>query len=59
MAGLIFGNINFWCPIQAEGRQNLTEYRIDLKNVSKQPQWILVHLQLLLESVLFIFVVNN
>jgi hypothetical protein len=57
---LIFGNIEFWHPIRAEGRQNLTEYRIDLKMVSKRPQRILMNLQLLFESVLIaIFVTNS
>ena len=31
LVGLIFGNIEFWVPILAEGRQILTEYRMDLK----------------------------
>ena len=35
LVGLIFGNIEFWRPIRAEGRQNLTGYRVDLKMVSK------------------------
>ena len=43
-----------------EGRQNLTENWMDLKTVSKEPQRILVNLQLLFESVLLaIFVTNN
>ena len=30
LVGLIFGNNEFWRPIRAEGRQNFTEYRMDL-----------------------------
>jgi hypothetical protein len=47
--------IKFWRPFRAEGRPNLTdiEYRMDLKMVSNQPQWILMnYLQLLFESVI-------
>ena len=41
-------------------RQNLTEYLMDLKIVSKQPQRILFNLQLLFVSVLLeIFVTNS
>ena len=50
--GLIFKNIEFWRPFLAEGHQNLTEYLMDLKMVSKRLQWILMNLQLLFESVL-------
>ena len=53
----MFGNIEFWRPIRAEGRQNLTEYCKDLKMVSKQPQ--LMNLQLLFESVLLAIFVRN
>ena len=57
---MIFGIIEFWHPIRVEGRQNLTEYQIDLKMVSKQRQRILMKLQLLFESVLIaIFVTNS
>ena len=57
---MIFGNIEFWRPIRAEGRQNLTKYQIDLKMVLKRPQRILMNLQLLFESVLIaIFVTNS
>ena len=60
LVGLIFGNIKFWRPIRPEGRQNLTEYQMDLKMVSKRPQRILMNLQLLFESVLLaIFVTNS
>jgi hypothetical protein len=60
LAGLIFGNIKFWRPIRAEGSPNLTEYRMDLKMVSKRRQRILVNLQLLCESAqLAIFVTNS
>ena len=60
LVGLVFGNIEFWRPIRAKGRQNLTEYQMDLKMVSKQPQQILMNLQLLFESVLLaIFVTYN
>jgi hypothetical protein len=54
---LIFGNIEYWW---AEVCQNLTEYLMDLKMVSKRPQQILMNLQLLFESVqLAIFVKNS
>jgi hypothetical protein len=57
---LIFGNIKFWHPIPGEGHQNLTEYRMDLKMVSKLPQRILMNLLLLFESIqLAIFVMNS
>ena len=60
LVGLIFGNSECWRPIRAEGRQNITEYRIDLKMVSKRPQRIFMNLQLLIESVqLAIFVTNS
>ena len=60
LVGLIFGNIKFWRPIRAEARQNLTEYQMDLKMVSKRPQRILMNLQLIFESVLLaIFVTNS
>ena len=59
LVGLIFGNIKFWRPIRPEGRQNLTEYQMDLKMVSKRPQRILMNLQLLFESVLLVIFVTN
>ena len=60
LVGLIFENIEFWRPIRAEGRQNLTKYRMDLKMVSKRPQRILMNSQLLFESVqISIFVTNS
>ena len=60
LVGLILGNIEFWCPIRAKGRQNLTEYRMDLKMVSKGPQRILMNLKLIFELVLLaIFVTNS
>ena len=34
LVGLIFGNIKFWRAIRADGCQNLTEDRMDLKMVS-------------------------
>jgi hypothetical protein len=48
LVGVIFGNIQCWLPIRAEGHQNLIEYRMDLKMVSKQPQWILMNSHLVL-----------
>jgi hypothetical protein len=58
--GLIFGNIEFWHPIRAEGRQNITEYGMDLIIVSKQLQRILMNVQLLFEFIpLAIFVMNS
>ena len=57
LVGLIFGNIEFWRPIRAEGRQNLTKYRMDLKMVSEQLQRILINLQLLSETVLLAILV--
>ena len=59
LVGLIFGNIEFWRSIRAEGRQNLTEYRIGLKMVSKRPQRILMNLHLLFESVQLAISVEN
>jgi hypothetical protein len=59
LVGLIFGNIEFWRPIRAEGRKNLTEYRMDLEMVSKLLQRILMNLQLLFESVQFATFVKN
>ncbi len=59
LVGLIFGNIEFWGPIRAEGRKNLTEYRMDLKVVSKRQKRILMNLQLLFESVLLAICVTN
>ena len=43
---MIFGNIEFWRPIRAEGRQNLTKYRIDLKMVLKRRQRKNINLQI-------------
>jgi hypothetical protein len=34
LVGLIFGNIKFWRPIQAEGRQHLTEYQNGVKTTA-------------------------
>ena len=57
---MIFGNIEFWHPNRAEGRQKLTAYRMDLKIVSKRSQRILMNLQLLFECILLaIFVTNS
>ena len=57
---MIFRNIEFCRPIRAKGCQNLNEYRMDLKMVSKGLQRILMNLQLLFESVLLaIFVTNS
>ena len=55
LVALSFGNIKFWRPIRSEGRQNLTVYRMDLKMVSKQPQRILMNLQLLFEFISILF----
>ena len=59
LVGLIFENINFWRPIRAEGRQNLTEYWMDLKMESKRPQRLLMNLQLLFDSILLAFFVRK
>jgi hypothetical protein len=59
LVDLIFGNIECWHPIRAEGCQNLTKYRMDLKIVSTQPQRILMNLQSLFEFVLLAILVKK
>ena len=59
LVGLIFGKIEFWAPFPAEGHQNLSEFQMELKMVSKRPERILVNLELLFEPVILAIFFKN